>query len=347
MAVNDIMTQWSRSELNMHRVSRCHHPDSGCRTSAWTALLAITSLISACSRQSPNTYQGYVEGEFVYMASSQAGQLVNLAVQRGQTVATGALLFTLEAQNEADAVRQSDHQLKAAQAQLADLLTGKRPPEIAVTAAQLAQARADAERLGLQRQRDEEQYRAGGVPKGQRDDSREQALSAEAHVRELEAQLQVARLPGREQQIRAQQAQVDADRSALAQAQWKLGQKSVQALHGGLVFDTMYRSGEWVPAGSPVVRLLPPENIKVRFFVREAVLGSLQPGREALIRCDGCAAAIPAVISYTSVQAEYTPTNIYSNDTRAKLVFMIEARPQRAQDAIKLHPGQPVLVSWQ
>jgi HlyD family secretion protein len=313
----------------------------------WTFFPAMAVLLSACSGQSPNTYQGYVEGEFVYMASSQAGQLINLAVQRGDTVSAGTLLFSLEAQNEADAVQESDHQFKSAQAQLADLLTGKRPPEVAVIEAQLEQARADAGRLGLQRQRDEEQYQAGGVPKGQRDDSRAQALSAEAHVRELEAQLQVSRLPGREQQIRAQEAQVEADRAALAQAQWKLDQKSVHALHGGLVYDTMYRSGEWVAAGSPVVRMLPPENIKVRFFVREAVLGSLQAGRQVLIRCDGCVAAIPAVISYTSLQAEYTPTNIFSNETRAKLVYMIEARPQRAVDAVKLHPGQPVVVSWQ
>jgi HlyD family secretion protein len=286
-----------------------------------------------------------VEGDFVYMASSQAGQLISLAVQKGQTVAAGTLLFTLESQNEADAVQQSDRQLQAAQAQLGDLFTGKRPPEVAVTAAQLAQARADAERLGLQRQRDEEQYRAGGVPKGQLDDSRNTALSAEAHVHELEAQLEVARLPGREQQIRAQQAQVEADRAALAQAQWKLAQKQVHALEGGLVFDTMYRRGEWVPAGSPVVRMLPPHNIKVRLFVREAVLGSLPPGRQVEIRCDGCSAAIPAVVSYVSAEAEYTPTNIYSNDTRAKLVFMVEAHPQPS-DAVKLHPGQPVQVTW-
>lgn len=310
---------------------------------AWLA--CITALAPGCSHGPPDSYQGYVEGEFVYMASSQAGQLVGLSVQRGQTVGSGALLFTLESQNEADAVQQAVRQLEAAQAQLSDLLTGKRPPEVAVNEAQLAQARSDAGRLSLQRQRDEEQYRAGGIAQGQLDDSRELALSAEAHVRELQAQLEVAHLPGRREQIRAQEALVEADRAALAQAQWKLDQKQVRAARGGLVFDTMYRSGEWVPAGSPVVRMLPPENIKVRFFVPEAVLGSLPPGRAVVIGCDGCAATIPATISYASVQAEYTPTNIYSNDTRQKLVFMMEARPQPS-DAVKLHPGQPVQVSW-
>jgi HlyD family secretion protein len=62
-----------------------------------------------------------------------------------------------------------------------------------------------------------------------------------------------------------------------------------------------------------------------------------------LIRCDGCSADVPATVSYISDEAEYTPQLIYSNDTRAKLVFMVEARPSPA-DARKLHPGQPVEV---
>ena len=105
----------------------------------------------------------------------------------------------------------------------------------------------------------------------------------------------------------------------------------------------MYRSGEWVPAGSPVVRMLPPENVKVRFFVPESAVGALASGRPVRIRCDGCAADVAAVVSFVSDQAEYTPPVIYSNEARAKLVFLVEARPQVA-DAARLHPGQPVQV---
>jgi HlyD family secretion protein len=312
--------------------------------------LALFSLLiaglagSGCSHHAPDSYQGYVEGEFVYLASSQAGQLTRLAVARGQTVAADAPVFALESQNETDAVAQAREQLAAARAQRNDLLTGKRRREIDVVQAQLAQAQADAMRATTQLNRDEEQFRVGGIPKSQLDDSRAAALSAQARVRELEGQLDVARLPGRDQQIRAQAAQVEAAQAALAQAQWKLDQKNVRAPHAGLVFDTMYRSGEWVPAGSPVVRMLPPENVKVRFFVPETVVGALAPGRPVRIHCDGCAADVPAVVSFVSDQAEYTPPVIYSNETRAKLVFLVEARPQSA-DAPKLRPGQPVEVA--
>ena len=104
--------------------------------------------------------------------------------------------------------------------------------------------------------------------------------------------------------------------------------------------------GEWVAAGSPVVRMLPPENIKVRFFVPETVLGSLTLGRQVSLHCDGCVADLPAHITFVSPQAEYTPPVIYSNETRGKLIYMIEAHPS-AHDAIKLHPGQPLEVVLQ
>ncbi|MEX3824284.1 HlyD family secretion protein, partial [Paraburkholderia sp. BR14262] len=167
-----------------------------------------------------------------------------------------------------------------------------------------------------------------------------------AQVRELQNQVRVANLPGRSAQIAAQAADVEAARASLAQAQWRLDQKRVSVPSGGLVYDTLFRVGEWVQAGNPVVQMLPPQNVKVRFFVPETIVGSLAPGRKVNVRCDGCAALVPATITWISNAAEYTPPVIYSNENRAKLVFMIEARPS-AEDAVKLHPGQPVEVTLQ
>ncbi|WP_180180291.1 HlyD family secretion protein, partial [Achromobacter insuavis] len=174
----------------------------------------------------------------------------------------------------------------------------------------------------------------------------EQAQSDAARVRELRAQLEVANLPGRQDQRRAQAAQVEAARATLAQADWTLAQKRLAAPTAALVFDTLYRVGEWVPAGSPVVSLLPPGNIKVRFFVPETVVGTLKPGQQATVRCDGCGDPVPVRIDYISPQAEYTPPVIYSRETRGKLVYMVEARPA-ADAATRLHPGQPVEAALQ
>jgi HlyD family secretion protein len=303
----------------------------------------LTAALAGCFGSTTASYQGYVEGEFLYLSSSQSGHLDRLAVDRGQQVDRGAPVFILEAIDEKAAQLQAQQQLAAAEAQLADLQTGKRPSEIAVIRAQLLQAQASARRSAQQRERDEAQYRAGGISREQLEATLAQANSDTAHVSELTSQLDVARLAGREQQLRGQSDQVQAARAVLAQADWRLDQKSVLAPKAGLIYDTMYREGEWVAAGNPVVRMLPPQNIKVRFFVPETVLGSLSLGRKVSLHCDGCATDIGAAITYVSSEAEYTPPVIYSNETRGKLVYMIEAHPT-PQDAVKLHPGQPLAV---
>lgn len=309
------------------------------------APLALLALFG-CGNNDQAFYQGYVEGDYVYVASSEPGRLDTLAVRRGQQVDADQPLYTLDATREAAARDQARAELSSARAQLEDIATGKRPPEVDVSLAQLAQAQAASRRSAAQLARDNAQFRIGGIARSQLDDSREQAQSDAARVRELQAQVEVNRLPGRDEARRAQASQVEAADAALAQAEWTLAQKQLAAPSAGRVFDTMYRVGEWVPAGSPVVSLLPPGNIKVRFFVPETVVGSLKIGQEALLRCDSCGDPIPVRIDYVSDQAEYTPPVIYSRESRSKLVYMVEARP--APDvAARLHPGQPVEATLQ
>ena len=309
-------------------------------------IFLITALLSACSGEPPNVHQGYVEGEYVYVASPFGGQLDRLLVSRGLPVKQHAALFALESTDEAAARQQAARQLQAAEAQLADMQSGKRPVELDVTRAQLAQAQAADQQTTAQYKRDQAQYQLGAISKEQLEQSRAQQQGNRQQVRSLQSQLASNELPARIDQIRAQAQQVEAARAALAQADWKLNQKAQTSPKAGLVQDTLYREGEWVPAGSPVVKLLPPQNVKVRFFVPQAIVGALRSGQKVSIRCEGCQRDIPATISFISAQAEYTPPVIYSNDTRDKLVFMIEARPSVA-DAPQLHPGQPVVVTRQ
>jgi len=215
---------------------------------------------------------------------------------------------------------------------------------VGVAQAQLAQAVAAQAQAEQQLTRDEAQLKAGGIAQSQLDDSRANAAIKSARVRELSGQVEISRMPAREDQVQAQAAQVEAARAAVAQAAWKVRQKRVASSQAGLVSDTLYREGEWVAAGSPVVRLLPPANVKVRFFVPETIVGSLKPGRGVSVHCDGCGADVALTVSYVSNDPEYTPPIIYSNETRAKLVFMVEARASR-EDGPRLRPGQPVAVT--
>jgi len=308
--------------------------------------MAAVLVVAGCSHKPMNSYQGYIEGKFVYVASPVSGRLDRLAVTRGQTIDSGHPLFQFDSDPEADAVRQAENVLRDSDSRLADLRTGKRPAEVDVTRAQLEQALAVKNQADQTLAIDQEQYRAGGIPQTDLINARALQESSAAKVKELEANLAVEALPARQQQINAQHDQVAADRASLAQAQWKLAQKQIASPRNGLVFDTLYRQGEWVAAGNPVVQLLPPENLEIRFFVPEPVMGRLRVGQNIHVACDGCSASIGATISFISPENEYTPQVIYSNENRSKLVFMVIAAPS-AQQATGLHPGQPVEVTLQ
>jgi HlyD family secretion protein len=112
-------------------------------------------------------------------------------------------------------------------------------------------------------------------------------------VAQLQADLDTALLGPRTDQVIAAEAEV-----RRARRRWlglnELGQKRQQP-KSGLVFDTLYREGEWVPAGLVVV--LPPENIKVRAFVQEKRLGTIHPGDDARVAVDGVARPFSGKVS--------------------------------------------------
>ena len=308
----------------------------------WILYVTVV-LCAACGAPPRDAFQGYAEGEYVRVAAPFAGTLQSLAVARGAQAQAGDPLFALERENEAAGSHEAEARARNAEAQLANLNKGRRPTEIAAIRAQIEQARATLALAETSLKRQEQLVAAHFVTREKADEARTNVERDRARVTELEAQLATAQLAARSDEIRAAESNAAAARAALQQAQWRLAQKVVQAPVSGLVNDTNYVVGEWIPAGSPVVSLLPPQNIKVRFFVPEAALGRLQLGQKVSLSCDGCGAAISASISFISPQAEYTPPVIYSRETRAKLVYLIEARAS-PQDSVRLHPGQPFEV---
>lgn len=309
---------------------------------AWPLALALA--VMACGAPQDPALQGYAEGEFVRVGVPFAGALVKLEVQRGSHVKAGAPLFALEAENESAARREAGSRLERAQAQLENLRKGRRPTEIDAVRAQLVQAQAAAALSLTELKRQEDLVAKGFVSQQRLDEARTAAARDRARVAELEAQLATVQLAARPDEIHAAQAEAAAAKAALEQAEWKLRQKTAIATVTGIVSDTLFVRGEWVAAGQPVVTLLPPENVKVRFYVPEPRLAAVRAGQAVELRCDGCAAPIRAVITWIAPQAEFTPPVIYSKDSRAKLVYLVEARPAPA-DAARLKPGQPLDVT--
>jgi HlyD family secretion protein len=307
-----------------------------------TGLLAL-AVLAGCTRPGPAGYQGYLEGEFVYVASPLAGRLESLAVAKGARVAAGSPLFTLERSAELAAQQQAADQLRAAQARFEDLKKGSRPSELAALEARRNQAAAAAELSALELTRQENLFKTQVISVSDFDRAR-LAHAQNLHVvEELTSQLATAGLGGRSDAIAAAGADVSAATAAKERADWSVNQKAQSAPRAALVYDTLYREGEFVAAGLPVVALLPPENLKVRFFVPEADFAALKAGAPVRVALTGQPAPLAAHISYLSPQPEFTPPVLYNRDNRAKLVFLVEAVFDAA--APDLHPGQPVDVT--
>ena len=303
-------------------------------------------LAAACGNSEPPALQGYIEGEYVRVAAPFAGTLVKLDAQRGQSVGAEAPLFALEAESEAAGRREAEERLKRSLAQVDDLRRGLRDTEIEAVRAQLAQAEVAAELSTKEHVRQLDLVSKGFVSQQRADEAKAARDRDRGKVAELRAQLATARSGSRPDEIRAAEAESRAAREALAQADWRLRQKTVAATVAGTVTDTLFTRGEYVPAGAPVVTLLPPGNVKLRFYVPESRLGAVQVGQKVGFSCSGCASGLAATVAFVAPQAEFTPPVIYSKDSRAKLVFLVEAKPEPAQ-AAKLHPGQPVDVRLQ
>jgi len=292
----------------------------------------------------PASWQGYVDADYVKVAPTQQGLLTSLAVHRGDTVQAGAPLFAQDDTYDRATRDEAAAKLAQAAAQLQNLQGASRATEIAQAEADLADLRAIRDRTQLDLQRAEALARTSAGTRQQLDQARADALSAAAKVQAAQAKLDQMRSPtGRTQEIAAQQATVKQMQAQLAEAEWRLAQRHVVAHATALVADVYAWPGETLAAGAPVVSLLPPDHILVRFFVPEPALPHLHPGDRVGISCDTCPAGLTAKVSFVAPQPEYTPPVIFSEQTRHKLVYLIEAHPTGDQKTL-LKPGQPVTV---
>jgi HlyD family secretion protein len=307
-----------------------------------TLSLVISILaLTACGEDSGPQYQGYVEGEFVLVGPPESGWITSVDISRGDQVKEGDLLFTLESTREEAQRNAAAARVVETQSRLDNLLKGKRVEEIAVIDEQIKEAEANLRFATEELERQERLSKTNAGAKRSLEQARSAQASATARVRELKGQREVATLPARPDEIEAARAMVKAAEASLAEAEWRFAQRRISARVAGTVEDTMRRTGEFVPAGSPVVSLLPPQNIIVRFFVPETAVSQLRLGQAVTIACDGCPQEAQGAVSFIASDAEFTPPVIYSVENREKLVFLVEAK---SNGLSALRPGLPVDV---
>ncbi len=305
------------------------------------ALPFAAQLVGACAAPAPLAV-GYVEGDYVMLAPIEVAQVVDLAVGRGDRLEAGAVVARLEDADAAIAVDQADAALAQAQAQLADLRLGKRPEEIAVLEAAVRSARAQVTERARALARIRDLFARGIATQAQLDEASTAAEMAEAELGQAEANLAVAGLAARPEAIKAAENQVRQAQATLDNARWRLSQRVVEAPSAGRIFDVIRNPGDIAGPSAPIVSMLPDGAVKLKVYLPEPAFFAVKVGDRLSVRCDGCPPGLAARVSYVSPDPEFTPPVIYSLETRQKLVYLVEARPE--DGAGRLQPGQIVDV---
>jgi HlyD family secretion protein len=287
-------------------------------------------------------YLGYVEGETVMIAAPQAGRIIARPAVKGAAIKKGEIVFSVDPSVAAAERSRAEAAIQTAQAQLDNLLTGKRDPELDQIRAQRREAEASLALAKAEMLRTMSLTTTGTNSRMSLDQAQAAVSQSKARVAQFEAAEAAAKLAARGPEIEAARSQVKEAEASAEQARARLAELSPAAPVDAIVENTFFEVGEWVGAGQPVVSLLPPNAVTLRYFVPEAVLAKAQPGASIHFTCDGCGPEKTATITRVEATPEFTPPVIYSQEARAKLVFLVEARP----DAIDplLRPGLPIEV---
>jgi HlyD family secretion protein len=284
---------------------------------------------------------GYVEGDYVQISALSTAQILTLSVASGDRVEIGQTLVDLETRDAQIGLAQAKAALSRSESQLANLRQGRRPEEIAVIEAALASAKAQADEAQRSADRLRDLSTKGAATETQRDDAATSAKVAKARVAEIEANLAVARLPAREDEIAAAEAARLEAAAALEKAEWQLETRRLASPTAGTVTDIIHHPGEIAVTGQPILTLLPYGAVRLRLYLPEAALAGLAIGSQLDVQCDGCPPGLTATVSYIADGPEFTPPVIYSVGSRQKLVYLVEAQPT---DGAMLKPGQIVDV---
>jgi HlyD family secretion protein len=276
------------------------------------------------------------------IAAPQAGRIATRPAIKGAAIRKGDLVFSLDPSVAAAERARAEAATQTAQAQLDNLLTGKREPELEQIRAQRREAEAGLALAKSELLRALSLTTSGTGSRTSLDQARASVSQYQARIAQFDASEAAGRLAGRDAEIAAARSKVAEAEASAEQTRAKLAELSPVSPADAVVDNTFFDVGEWVSAGQPVVSLLPPNAITLRYFVPENALAQARPGTKIHFTCDACGPALSATITHVETTPEFTPPVIYSQSARAKLVYLVEAQPDAADPLLR--PGLPIEV---
>lgn len=257
------------------------------------------------------------------VGSLVGGRVIRVLTDEGAQVVAGQLLVTLETETIDRQIAEQRAAIDAANAQLAKLIAGPRSEEIAKAAAVAANDERERHRM-------EVLYRDGIVAKQLYEDAATKAKASSEDLRVLQK-------GSRTEDIAAARAQVEQAQRRVESLMKNRAETDVRSTVAGVVQSFGLRPGDLVAPNQPVAEILESNQLWVRVYVPETMLGLVHVGQPVRVRVDTWPnETFAGHVGTIASQGEYTPRNVQTRSQRAEQVFgvkvLVDPNP-------KLHAG--------
>lgn len=267
---------------------------------------------------------GRMEAQSMAVGTRSSGRVLNILVEEGAMVDAGDLIATLDLNYLEAALRGAESQTRAALEQVQEAKAGV---EQAIAMLTLAEK---------EYHRSKQLVSDGAVSESHNDQIFNQKQTAQANLSAAKKRLDAAK------------ATADVARAEVARQKDLLSDKNMKAPKAGRVLYKLAERGEILPSGGQVVTLLDLTDVYMTVFFPAHVIGKLKIGDEARIILDALPdQPIPALISYISPEAQFTPRQVETKTEREKLTFRVKARIPSAllnQNLNAIKTGLPGVV---
>ena len=319
---------------------------------AWMRALLILSLLVLAvaaglyfqSRPAPDLGVLWVSGNIeitdAEVSFKIAGRVVERSVSEGESVKAGQAVARLDTSELAQEVALRSAEVRAAEAALAELVTGSRPEEIAQSEAVVRRMQADVARARADFKRLKKLYELDNVSVQDYDAAKSAVEVTTAKLGEAQEQLRLVQKGPRIEKIERSRAQLQQTKEALALAETRLSYATLTSPLTGLVLSHNIEPGEFVAPGTPIVTVGDLEHVWLRAYVDETDLGRGKVGQAAQVTTDTYSNKVyEGRVSFIASQAEFTPKSVQTKKERVKLVYRIKITI--ANPEMELKAGMP------
>ena len=301
---------------------------------AWMRALLILSLLVLAvaaglyfqSRPVPDSgvlrVSGNIEITDAEVSFKIAGRVVERSASEGESVKAGQPVARLDTSELAQEVALRSAEVRAAEASLAELVTGSRPEEIAQSEAVVRRMQADVARARADFKRLKKLYEQDNVS-GQDYDAAKSAVEVTtAKLGEAQEQLRLVQKGPRIEKVERARAQLQQAKEALALAETRLGYATLTSPLTGVVLSHNIEPGEFVAPGTPIVTVGDLAHVWLRAYIDETDLGRVKVGQVVKVTADTYPDKVyEGRVSFIASQAEFTPKSVQTKKERVKLVY--------------------------